>query len=137
MIKYQSFVLFFPRRVTVHRYFLRFFYCWLFLLILYTFICLNYLFHQNIYFLHMLWFFMPTEAGKWTLIGRKCENSSLPDRLFKCYKSIVMSLLVAAKFDVNLCILIGIYLQYLMLEGILHFDAWHFISMGMDVVVSV
>jgi len=48
-----------------------------------------------------------------------------------------MSLLVAAKFDVNLCILIGIYLQYLMLEGILHFDAWHFISMGMDVVVSV
>ena len=47
-----------------------------------------------------------------------------------------MSLLVAAKFDVNLCILIGIYLQYLMLEGILHFDAWHFISMGMDVVVS-
>ena len=39
-----------------------------------------------------------------------------------------MSLLVAAKFDVNLCILIGIYLQYLMLEGILHFDAWHFIS---------
>jgi hypothetical protein len=47
-----------------------------------------------------------------------------------------MSLLVAAKFDVNLCIVTGIYLQYLMLEGILNFDAWHFISMGMDVVVS-
>jgi hypothetical protein len=34
-----------------------------------------------------------------------------------------MTSLVAAKFDVNLCILIGIYLQNLMLEGILYFDA--------------